>query len=332
MYLKKVLLFTPIFLFLYGINSYNMHLSLFEDPFGQIASEEWVKESPIQFFIGYVLNLILNDTILTYWSVVVLGFIFLLFSIIKFDQKVFANMQVMKILYFSPFFIILFYWMGKPDTFTIGSLFLLTSFSSSLLISGLAIFIMIFSHPQISFIYLILLKFLKIFKFKIEHYILFLLGYITYFIYYSQLEEFDDRYDIISNEIDRAVNTVFTNTLAGFISLFMWLWIPIFLSGLVKDKKFILSFLLIFFISFFTLDHTRIFMILSIPIIIYLTSKRKFLESFSTIFEKRIMYVLGLFQIQKRADGRIVDGNNLSENTTFQDLFSEFLNFINKII
>ena len=150
-------------------------------------------------------------------------------------------MQVMKILYFSPFFIILFYWMGKPDTFTIGSLFLLTSFSSSLLISGLAIFIMIFSHPQISFIYLILLKFLKIFKFKIEHYILFLLGYITYFIYYSQLEEFDDRYDIISNEIDRAVNTVFTNTLAGFISLFMWLWIPIFLSGLVKDKKFILS-------------------------------------------------------------------------------------------
>ena len=44
------------------------------------------------------------------------------------------------------------------------------------------------------------------------------------------------------------------------------------------------------------------------------------------------MYFLGLFQIQKRTDGRIVDGNNLSENTTFQDLFSEFLNFINKII
>ena len=332
MYLKKVLFFTPIFLFLYGINSYNMHLSLFEDPFGQIASEAWVKESPIQFFIGYVLNLILNNTILTYWLVVVLGFIFLLFSIIKFDQKVFVNMQIMKILYFSPFFIILFYWMGKPDTFTIGSLFLLISFSSSPLTSCLAIFILIFSHPQISLVYLILIKYLKIFKLKIEHYILFLLGYITYFIYYSQLEEFDDRYDIISNEIDRAVNTVFTNTLAGFISLFMWLWIPIFLSGLVKDKKFIFSFLLIFFISFFTLDHTRIFMILSIPIIIYLISKRKFLESFSTIFENRIMYVLGLFQIQKRADGRIVDGNNLSENTTFQDLFSEFLNFINKII
>ena len=83
MYLKKVLFFTPIFLFLYGISSYNMHLSLFEDPFGQIASEAWVKESPIQFFIGYVLNLILNNTILTYWLVVVLGFIFLLFSICK---------------------------------------------------------------------------------------------------------------------------------------------------------------------------------------------------------------------------------------------------------
>ena len=102
MYLKKVLFFTPIFLFLYGINSYNMHLSLFEDPFGQIASEAWVKESPIQFFIGYVLNLILNNTILTYWLVVVLGFIFLVFNH-KFDQKVFVNMQIMKILYFHHF-------------------------------------------------------------------------------------------------------------------------------------------------------------------------------------------------------------------------------------
>jgi len=332
MYLKKVLFFTPIFLFLYGINSYNMHLSLFENPFGQIASEAWVKESPIQFFIGYVLNLILNNTILTYWLVVVLGFIFLLFSIIKFDQKVFVNMQIMKVLYFSPFFIILFYWMGKPDTFTIGSLLLLISFSSSLLISGLAIFIMIFSHPQISFIYLILLKFLKIFKFKIEHYILFLLGYITYFIYYLKLGEFDNRYDVISSEIERAIDTIFTNTLAGLISLFMWLWVPIFLSGLIKDRKFLLSFLFIFSISFFTLDHTRIFMILSIPVIIYLVSKKKFIESFSNIYDKKAMYFLGLFQLHKRGDGRIVDGRNFSENEYFQKLINSLLELVSNFL
>ena len=332
MYLKKVLFFTPIFLFLYGINSYNMHLSLFENPFGQISSEAWVKESPIQFFIGYVLNLILNNTILTYWLVVVLGFIFLLFSIIKFDQKVFVNMQIMKVLYFSPFFIILFYWMGKPDTFTIGSLLLLISFSSSLLISCLAIFIMIFSHPQISFIYLILLKFLKIFKFKIEHYILFLLGYITYFIYYLKLGEFDNRYDVISSEIERAIDTIFTNTLAGLISLFMWLWVPIFLSGLIKDRKFLLSFLFIFSISFFTLDHTRIFMILSIPVIIYLVSKKKFIESFSNIYEKKAMYFLGLFQLHKRGDGRIVDGRNFSENEYFQKLINSLLELVSNFL
>ncbi len=332
MYLKKVLFFTPIFLFLYGINSYNMHLSLFENPFGQIASEAWVKESPIQFFIGYVLNLILNNTILTYWLVVVLGFIFLLFSIIKFDQKVFVNMQIMKILYFSPFFIILFYWMGKPDTFTIGSLFLLISFSSSPLTSCLAIFIMIFSHPQISLVYLILIKYLKIFKLKIEHYILFLLGYITYFIYYSQLGEFDNRYDVISSEIERAIDTIFTNTLAGLISLFMWLWVPIFLSGLVKDKKFIISFLFIFFISFFTLDHTRIFLILSIPVIIYLVSKNKFIETFSNIYDKKIMYFLGLFQLHKRGDGRIVDGRNFSESENFQILINSFLELVSNFL
>jgi len=258
--------------------------------------------------------------------------LFLLFSLIKFDQRIFNGNQIMKILYFSPFYLIIFYWMGKPDTFITGSLFLLISFNGSLFISAFAIFVMIFSHPQVTLIYFVLIRYLDIIKLKIEHYIFLFLGFSIYNFYLMQLSQFESRYDFIIRDLDRILDTIFTNTLAGFISLFMWLWIPIFLSGLIRDKKFILSFFLIFFISFFTLDHTRIFMILSIPLIIYLISKREFLESFSTIFENKIMYILGLFQMQKRADGRIVDGNNLSENIIFQELMSELINFIKKFI
>ena len=64
----------------------------------------------------------------------------------------------------------------------------------------------------------------------------------------------------------------------------------------------------IFLISFFTLDHTRIFTILSVPLILYLTNNSHFLNIFNELFDKKIMYLLGLFQIQKRADGKIVDG------------------------
>ena len=54
MYLKKVLIFTPLFLLFYGINSYGLHAkNLYLNPFGQIETEQWVQESPIQFFFGF---------------------------------------------------------------------------------------------------------------------------------------------------------------------------------------------------------------------------------------------------------------------------------------
>ena len=112
----------------------------------------------------------------------------------------------------------------------------------------------------------------------------------------------------------------------------MWLWVPIFLSGLIKDRKFLLSFLFIFSISFFTLDHTRIFMILSIPVIIYLISQKRFIDSFSNIYDKKVMYFLGIFQLHKRGDGRIVDGRNFSEYEYFQKLINSLLELVSNFL
>ena len=102
------------------------------------------------------------------------------------------------------------------------------------------------------------------------------MGYVIYFFYISQLGDFQGRYNVVSDELNRVFKTKFTNTLGGLISLFIWLWIIIFLSGIIKNKKFQFAFLLIFLVSFFTLDHTRIFTLLAVPLIIYLSNDKNF--------------------------------------------------------
>jgi len=331
--LKKILIFGPIFLFFYGVNTYGLHaVSLYENPLGSLESEQWVQESPIQFFIGYFINLIVDNTTTTHWIVVAIGFLYLYTSAYFFDKYYFKKNQIFKILYFTPFFLILFTWMGKPDTFTIGSLFFLVAFNNSVLLSNLFILFTIFSHPQIAFVYFVLIKFLKIFEYKKFHYLGIFINFIIYTYYRSQLYEFDDRFTVISNELDRVFRTIFTNTFGGLISLFMWLWIVIFISKLIKDKKFIVSFLFVFSISFFTIDHTRVFMQLSIPLVIYMIQSEEFLNAFYRIFNNKLMYILGIFQIQKRADGKLVDGKNIYEISFFNDLFNFIIKNITQII
>jgi hypothetical protein len=44
------------------------------------------------------------------------------------------------------------------------------------------------------------------------------------------------------------------------------------------------------------------------------------------------MYLLGLFQIQKRGDGKIVDGFNFYENETVHNLFSSIIKFVENLL
>ncbi len=332
-YIKKFLFFFPVFLLAYGTNTYGLHAKkLYENPFGSINSEQWVQESPIQFFIGFVVNLFTISTTRTHWIVVFLGFLYLTIGIINFDKRYFSSNQIFKVLYFTPFFLVLFTWMGKPDTYLIGSLFFLVSFNSSVGLSFVFILFTILSHPQIAIIYFLLIRFLDIFALKLHHYFSITISYLVYFAYLNQIADFESRYSVISQELDRIFQTIFTNTLAGFVSLFMWLWVAIFASNLIKDKKFLISFALIFLVSFFTLDHTRIFMQMSIPLIIYLVKNDNFLTFFNKYFDKKLMYLLGLFQIQKRGDGRIVDGVNLYESEYFKNIFSKIIELVEKVL
>ena len=332
-YIKKAIFFIPIFILLYnnGSNFYGYSPVLYSNPFAEISGEQWIKESPIQFFIGYFINLATKNTLTTHWIIIFIGFVYLYTSMFLFDRHCFNGKNISKILFFTPFFLILFTWIGKPDTLTVGSLFFLIVFNGNIILGFIFTLILIFSHPQIAFIYFVLIKYLNLYKFKVEHFITMTMGYVIYFFYISQLGDFQGRYNVVSDELNRVFKTIFTNTLGGLISLFMWLWIIIFLSGIIKNKKFQSAFLLIFLVSFFTLDHTRIFTLLAVPLIIYLSNDKNFLETFENVLDKKAMYFLGFFQIQKRADGRIVDGINYYENQYFNELISLFLRLVDRI-
>ena len=86
MRIRQYIFFVPIFIAFYGISAYNQHLALIENPFNEISVEQWVKESPLQYFIGYVLNLLLNNTLLSYWLVVLIGFTYFLLSVLSFEK------------------------------------------------------------------------------------------------------------------------------------------------------------------------------------------------------------------------------------------------------
>ena len=280
--MKKIyiyLSFVPFFLIVFGFGSYNQHFKLIENPLSSIPNEQWVQESPIQFFIGFFINLFIKNPSISYWSSVVVGFVYLFFAIAKFEKNYLKNTSIAKILFFSPLFLILFYWMGKPDTYTVGSLLLLLAFSSKFLVFLISIFVMVFSHPQIALIYLFLCRYLKLMKFKSKHYLGIFFSYAVYFIYYNNLADFETRYEYITNDLNRLLDTFFTNSLAGVISYFMWLWVPILSSGIIKNKKFLFSTLLILSVSFLTLDNTRIFSVLSVPVIIYTSKNQNFIDS-----------------------------------------------------
>ena len=89
-YIKKAIFFIPIFILLYnnGSNFYGYSPVLYSNPFAEISGEQWIKESPIQFFIGYFINLATKNTLTTHWIMIFIGFVYLYTSMFLFDHIV----------------------------------------------------------------------------------------------------------------------------------------------------------------------------------------------------------------------------------------------------
>tara|TARA_B110000438_G_scaffold263910_1_gene276213 strand:+ start:428 stop:1468 length:1041 start_codon:yes stop_codon:yes gene_type:complete len=307
---KKLIYLTPLFIIFFGINNYNLYESqiLFANVFETLPKNQWLHESPIQFFIGYILNKLINNVVLTYWIVVVLGYCFLMFGFYCIQQKKPSKKHFIYILFFTPFFLIIFSWSGKPDTFLVGALLLLFIYNKNPVASFLITLTMVFSHPQISIVYYVLIKLLKIFDVKVHHIFSLVISLSIHSIYIRGLDSYDGgRLDFILENWDRYFFGVFSNFNSGILAMFMWIWIPIIISELFFQKKFLLSLIFISVISFFALDFTRTFVTMSVPLIYSLSSNDSFIKSFNKIFSSKYLLILGFLQFQKRPGGIIVD-------------------------
>ena len=105
-----------------------------------------------------------------------------------------------------------------------------------------------FLSLQIAVIYFLLLFFLKLIDFRVINLIITIFSFITYILYLKNLNDFEGRSEWLLNNIDSIVETFLTNTLSGFVTLFLWLWIPIFKVIFIKIK----------ILNFFTIDHCSI--------------------------------------------------------------------------
>ena len=110
--------------------------------------------------------------------------------------------------------------MGKPDTFITGSLFLLT-FLMAHFDFWICNFCYDFFSPTSYVNLLCLIRYLDIIKLKIEHYIFLFLGFLIYNFYLMQLSQFESRYDFIIKDLDRILDTIFTNTCGLYFTVYV---------------------------------------------------------------------------------------------------------------
>lgn len=327
---KKLVLLTPLFIFFFGVNWYSKTESqkLFFDPF-ELPNNEWLIESPIGFIFGYFLNLFVQNSILTYWIVVLFGYCFLILSFYLLEKNIKESI-FLDILFLTPFFLVLFSWMGKPDPYTVGSVIILILYNKRYWIFFLASLVLIFSHSQIALIYLFLIFYLKIFKLNKQHFFLLFFSYLTYFIYLTQFDEYEGRLKFIVENFDLIISNILTNPLIGIVSLFMWVWIPLLNSKILQiNKRLIHSLILMISISLLSLDFTRTFLTTSIPVLYKLSIDKTFSTSFKNIFSGRWIYFLGFLQLQKRPGGIISDS---SWKFRFPEQFEYIINFISNIL
>ena len=86
-------------------------------------------------------------------------------------------------------------------------------------------------------------------------------------------------------------------------STFGWLWLPIIYFRKSLSVRFYIVAILCFFITVSTLDHTRVFMLLSLPVLIYLSEKVAIVEYAEKASQFFPIWILLFFQFQKWSGG-----------------------------
>lgn len=326
---KSWYLFFLIFVLFHGVNIFNYEefSLLINDPFIKLSAErQYHHQSPIQYFIGFLLFKVINSTYICFVITQLMAISLLIYSVKLFSKKFLIEGDYMlKVFILSPGLLILLAWFGKPDLFLISSYLILISASrkSYILVSSI---IMVFSHYQISILYFVFSFLLKLIKINKIYIFSFLISLIIFNIYLIELGPIQGRAELYSSTLDIIFLTSFNNFLLGIFSVFSWLWLPIVISKNLINKKTVAIFAIAIVAGCFG-DFTRASFLTLIPLYVYLISNTVFKEKFLSFANLYPVKLLALIQFQKIFYGEITEISWFWINMANLDLFLS--NFIN---
>jgi hypothetical protein len=335
---KNILFYLLVFLFLYGIAmySYTFFKPLSHNPLQLLSPDvQWIHTSPIQFFIGYPFTKLFGSK-LSYIIVQMIALILLISNFMIYLKKNNLTLKkVFPIIILTPLLLILTSWFGKPDLFLIAGYLMILNAHNKFYLLLIATIITIFSHPQISFFYIIFTIILFPSKIDLKKGILsIIIGYSIYFIYILSLGEYVGKTEyIVSNLYDIFISNI-TNPLSHIALTLNWLWLVIIMSYKEIDKKYFVVIFIALGVSFGTLDFTRVFTLLSFPSLLYLIKNEDIIyENSNKLYMILPMGFISLFQLQVKQYGEVVDSAWSSfwvfYNKDFiEESFNHFLNLL----
>ena len=295
--------FMVVFFLLYGLGiaHFQEFSALYQNPMALLPRhQQWLQESPVQYLIGYSLFSHLNAHT-AFLFTQLLGVSFLLASyILLLKTRKLDHSQLFLVLALSPFIFTQFVWFGKADIFLVASCFgmLATGYRHRFLFP---IFLLIstFSHPQATVFHLIFFVILR----QVRRDKALLLGIITsgalYALYTYKLNADFGRGEYMYDALFRLLKHHSRVPLFDVFSTFGWLWFPIIYYRKSIDWRFYLVATLCFFIAFLTFDHTRVFMLLSLPALVYLAEKVSVVDYAREASRLFPIWILVFFQFQK---------------------------------
>ena len=257
----------PIFILIYGFSvlGYEQFKVLHNDPFVLLNQQ-------YQYLLGHY-GFGWMPPEFSYACTQLVGFCYLGFAIKWFAETREINFSYfIKLLAVSPFFLVLFVWQGKPDPFIIGSFFMICSVHyTKKTISLLAVLIAIFSHPQIALIHCVLIIFLNFKKPSVIFFLNYIAAFTLYFIYLNLLDgDLHGRTDQIIANGKALFRNQFTNPVLSIVLSFGWFWLIIFNIWQKLNSKFWISLIFCFIISMLSMDFTRTFLQIALPLFVIL--------------------------------------------------------------
>jgi hypothetical protein len=308
---KKILIFLIIFFLIYGISTWNLpqFLLLYKDPFNLLEQKfQWLQQSPIQFFLGFLLFSWLPGK-LAYICTQIIGILYLVISIywltnsLKIDRN-----NLFWTLALSPFFLIIFTWFGKPDLFLIASLFCIIACNRhNNYATPFFLIISVFAHIQITLFYIVFSLALRLITLNRWLIIGLIVSFSLFGWYLQNIGELNGRIDFIIHNLKLITITQVNQPLFSIFSTFGWLWFVVIYYRSSLGKNFFLVSIICFFITITTLDHTRVFVLLSVPALVYIAKNFPVADFINNVKNSVPFWLLIFFQFQKIQGGKITD-------------------------